>query len=112
MNIDRDKLVKKVTVPSKPSPQIIQSAGGIPSAEAFGGTTISTGKPKLSKDEIEESRQQARQRLDEDTKKAGYQRGKLYHLADKSYGIAWEVNLSDGIVIKADAKSDQEKAQT
>ncbi len=110
MNIDRDKLAKKVTVPSKPSPQIIQPKG-IPSAEAFGRATISTEKPKLSEDEIEQSRQRAQQRLDEDTKKAGHQRGKLYQLTNKSYGIAWEVNVSDVIVIKDDAKSGQGKAK-
>ncbi len=101
MNPDKDKIIKLEPTSSKPSPQILQ-AKGIPSAEAFGNATISTEKPKLSEEDIEKSKQEAQQRLDEDTKKVGYKRGELYLRDDKSYGIAWKVNVNDRIVIKDD----------
>ncbi len=46
---------------------------------------------RLSAQEIEGSRKTAQARLDEDTKKAGYQRGKLFQLPNGAYAIAWEV---------------------
>ncbi|TRZ52213.1 MAG: hypothetical protein D4S01_03290 [Dehalococcoidia bacterium] len=111
-NVGRDIFKKQVTAPSEPSPQVIQPEG-IQSTEAFGQTTtIVTGISELSKEEIEGSKQKAQQRLDEDTKRAGYQRGKLNQLPDKSWGIAWEVTVNDQIVIKDDAKSDSETART
>lgn len=93
MNIDRDKII--------PSPQVIQPKG-ISQAVKVGNPTISTEKPKLAEGDIEKSKQEAQRRLDEDTRKVGYKRGELYLRDDKSYGIAWEVNLNDRIVIKDD----------
>ncbi len=67
---------------------------------------------KLSEDEQKKSKQKAQQRLDEDIKRVGYERGKLYQLKDGAWGIAWEIKVGDGIVIKDDTKSDSGKGQT
>lgn len=87
-------------------PQVLQPKG-IESGEEFGETTISfqTTTPNeikqiLSEEEIEESRQKAQKRLDADTEKVGYIRGKLYQLKDGRYGIEWGINLSDIITIE------------
>ena len=55
---------------------------------------------RLSDEEIEQSRQRALKRLEDDTKKVGYQRGKLRTLENGGYAIAWEIEVSDGFKIK------------
>jgi hypothetical protein len=55
--------------------------------------------PKLPDEEIKQSRQRALKRIEEDTKKAGYQRGKLRQLDNGAYAVAWELEVSDGIKI-------------
>jgi hypothetical protein len=60
---------------------------------------------RLSDEEIEQSRIRAQQRLDEDTKRAGYQRGKLFQVPDSGkWAIAWEIEVNAGIVLKDSAK--------
>ena len=56
--------------------------------------------PRLSNDEIEQSKQRALKRIDEDTKKVGYQRGKLRLLENGGYAVAWDVQVSDRFKIK------------
>ena len=55
---------------------------------------------RLSEDEIEQSKQKAQKRLEEDTKRVGYQRGKLYQLDNGKWAISWDVEISDGIILK------------
>ena len=52
---------------------------------------------RLSDEEIEQSRQRALKRIEEDTQKAGYQRGKLRLLDNGGYAVSWELEVSDGI---------------
>ncbi len=55
---------------------------------------------KLSDEEIEQSRQRAQKRLDEDTKRVGYQRGKLFQVPDSGkWAIAWDLEVSDRVII-------------
>lgn len=54
----------------------------------------------LSDDEIEQSRQEALKRLEEDTKFVGYQRGKLIQTESGKWAIFWKLELSDRIGIK------------
>jgi hypothetical protein len=54
---------------------------------------------RLSDEEIEQSRQNALKRLEDDTKKVGYQRGKLRQLENGGYAIAWEVQFGGKIGI-------------
>ncbi len=55
---------------------------------------------RLSDEQIEESKQKALKRLEEDTKRVGYKRGKLYQLENGKWGISWELQVSDGIIVK------------
>jgi len=59
--------------------------------------------PRLSDEEIEQSRQRALKRIEDDTKKAGYQRGKLRQLDNGAYAVAWELEVSDRIKISDSA---------
>lgn len=54
----------------------------------------------LSDEEIEQSKQKARKRLEEDTKRVGYERGKLFQLDNGKWAIAWEVEASATIGLK------------
>ena len=56
--------------------------------------------PRLSDEEIEQSKQRALKRLEDDTRRVGYSRGKLRQLDNGSYAIAWEVQSSIKIGIK------------
>ena len=59
---------------------------------------------RLSDEEIEQSRKRAQQRLDEDTKRVGYQRGKLFQVADSGkWAIAWHLEVGERITIKDSA---------
>ena len=55
---------------------------------------------RLSDEEIEQSRQRAQKRLREDTKRVGYQRGRLFQLDSGKWAIAWDLEVSDGIILK------------
>lgn len=55
---------------------------------------------RLSDEEIEQSKQKAQKRLKEDTKRVGYQRGKLFQLDNGKWAISWDIQLSDRMVIK------------
>lgn len=84
-----DVLDLSAAVPqTAPTHQYIQ-VKSIPSAEAFGTPTVMVGAPKLSEEEIERSRQVAQRRLDEDTKRVGYQRGELFRRDDGVWAIRW-----------------------
>ena len=98
MDTDKDIIAAQNSKASNSIPQIIEPKG-IPSDVVFGTPTITVGTPELSKEEIETSRLKAQQRIDEDTKEVGYQRGKLFLLKDGSYGVAWEVNVGGKITI-------------
>lgn len=56
--------------------------------------------PKLSEIEIEENRQRALKRIEEDAKRVGYKRGTLRPLPNGAFGVNWEVEVSDGFKIK------------
>jgi hypothetical protein len=62
------------------------------------GETLET--KKLSPEEMEASRKRAQARLDEDTKKNGVQRGKLFQLSNGAYAVAWEASATVHIGIK------------
>jgi len=55
---------------------------------------------RLSEDEIKQSEQRARERLEEDTKRVGYKRGRLFQLDNGKWAIAWEVEASATIGLK------------
>jgi hypothetical protein len=55
---------------------------------------------KLSDAEIEQSRQRALKRLQEDTERNGEQRGELFQLANGRWAIAWRAEAKVTIVIK------------
>ncbi len=93
-----DIIVEKGSIASDSIPHII-SPDLIPSSEKFYPATITVDTQKLSEAEIETSRLKAQQRINEDTKKVGYQRGKLYLLKDGSYGVIWEVKAKTKIGI-------------
>ena len=59
--------------------------------------------PRLSDEEIKQSRQRALKRIEEDTQKAGYQRGKLRQLDNGAYAVTWELEVSDRIKISDSA---------
>lgn len=99
------------SIVSKPLHQIIKPAS-ISSEEKVYEPTIKSDESRLSKEEIENSKRKAQKRLDEDTKKVGYQRGELYQLTDGSYGIKWSLNLSDKIIVSDSTKSDSGKSET
>lgn len=96
---NKDELTIQSPEVSKPIPQVIEPKA-IPSTSTIGKPTIIVDKLKLSSEEIEKSRLRAQQRIDEDTKRVGFQRGKLRQLEDGSYGVAWELHFSDKIGIK------------
>lgn len=58
---------------------------------------------RLSDVEIEQSRQRTLKRIEEDTKKAGYQRGKLRQLDNGAYAVTWELEVSDRIKLSDSA---------
>lgn len=55
---------------------------------------------RVSDAEIEQSKMNALRRLNQDTAKVGYQRGKLYQRENGRWGISWDVEVSDGIILK------------
>ena len=55
---------------------------------------------RLSDEEIEQSKQKALKRLEEDTQFVGYQRGKLIQTKSGKWAISWNLELSDNITIK------------
>jgi hypothetical protein len=79
MDTNKDKLTIQSQEVSAPIPQVIEPKA-IPDTIQVGEATIVVAKPKLSDTEIEKSRLKAQQRIDEDTKTVGYQRGELRQL--------------------------------
>ena len=61
---------------------------------------------RLSNEEIEQSRQRALKRIEEDIKKAGYQRGKLRPLENGGYAVVWDLQVSDGVIAGDSASAD------
>ncbi len=55
---------------------------------------------RLSDEEIEQSRQKALKRLEEDTKLVGYQRGKLFQTKNGKWAISWDLEVSDKVILK------------
>ena len=55
---------------------------------------------KLSEKEREDSRVNAMKRLKEDTEKVGYSRGKLFQIPNGKWAISWDVEVSDGVILK------------
>jgi hypothetical protein len=101
--INFDPITDKIV--QKPFPQVIQPKG-VEAKVLIGEPTISNekpiaieNKPTLSEKEIEESREKAQKRIDEDTEKVGYVRGKLYRLKDGRYGVAWDLSVSDTVIV-------------
>jgi hypothetical protein len=105
MDTNKDKLTILSPKVSESIPQVIEPET-IQSTSTIGKPTIIVGEPKLSEEEIEKSKLKAQQRINEDTKRVGYQRGKLWQLADGSYGVAWEIKSAVDIGIRANIESD------
>jgi hypothetical protein len=57
--------------------------------------------PRLSDEEIEQSRQKALKRLQDDTAIVGYERGKLFQLANGGWAIAWTAIATIKVGVKA-----------
>lgn len=58
---------------------------------------------RLSDEEIEQSRQKALKRLEEDVKTVGYQRGKLIQTKTGKWAISWDLEVSDKVILKDSA---------